>query len=83
LANVITVPKSHASSGQLEIRAILEAPTTDSWRSIAAPELAYRADIDGLRAVAVLSVVGFHASPQLITGGFIGVDIFSSSSPDI
>ena len=36
----------------------------------------YRADIDGLRAVAVLSVVGFHAFPGLIKGGFIGIDIF-------
>lgn len=38
--------------------------------------LKYRADIDGLRAVAVLSVVGFHAYPQWFRGGFIGVDIF-------
>ncbi|MRW87091.1 acyltransferase family protein [Pseudoduganella sp. FT26W] len=36
----------------------------------------YRADIDGLRAVAVLSVVVFHAFPQALRGGFIGVDIF-------
>lgn len=36
----------------------------------------YRADVDGLRALAVLSVVGFHAFPSLIGSGFIGVDIF-------
>jgi peptidoglycan/LPS O-acetylase OafA/YrhL len=36
----------------------------------------YRADIDGLRAVAVLSVVGFHAFPSWVRGGFIGVDVF-------
>lgn len=36
----------------------------------------YRPDIDGLRAIAVLSVIGFHAFPEKITSGFIGVDIF-------
>jgi peptidoglycan/LPS O-acetylase OafA/YrhL len=36
----------------------------------------YRPDIDGLRAVAVLAVVAFHAFPSWIRGGFIGVDVF-------
>ena len=36
----------------------------------------YRPDIDGLRAIAVLSVITFHAFPSLLQGGFVGVDIF-------
>jgi len=36
----------------------------------------YRADLDGLRAIAVLSVVVFHIDEVLIPGGFVGVDIF-------
>ena len=39
-------------------------------------QLDYRPDIDGLRALAVLSVVLFHAFPQYIRGGFVGVDVF-------
>ena len=36
----------------------------------------YRPDIDGLRALAVLMVVAFHAAPGKVPGGFVGVDVF-------
>lgn len=56
--------------------------TSADYRSI--PSLAlsplttgpYRPDIDGLRALAVMSVVLYHAFPKWITGGYVGVDIF-------
>lgn len=38
--------------------------------------LSYRRDIDGLRALAVLLVVVFHAFPKSMGGGYIGVDVF-------
>lgn len=36
----------------------------------------YRPDIDGLRAVAVIAVLVFHATPTVLLGGFNGVDMF-------
>ena len=38
--------------------------------------IAYRPDIDGLRAIAVLSVVFFHLSRPMLPGGYLGVDMF-------
>jgi peptidoglycan/LPS O-acetylase OafA/YrhL len=36
----------------------------------------YRAEIDGLRAVAVIPVIFFHAGFEMFSGGFVGVDVF-------
>jgi peptidoglycan/LPS O-acetylase OafA/YrhL len=55
---------SLAPSRQALITRVRSAPAT------------YRADIDGLRGVAVLAVVAFHAFPALLRGGFVGVDVF-------
>lgn len=36
----------------------------------------YRPDVDGLRAIAILTVVGYHAGLPVMRGGFVGVDVF-------
>ena len=48
----------------------LSDPRTDE------AHLGYRPDIDGLRAIAIVAVVLFHAFPDNFSGGFIGVDVF-------
>src|SRR6202045_304631 len=46
------------------------------WPDLSQPSDRYRPDIDGLRAIAVMLVMNFHAFPEAMPGGFIGVDIF-------
>ncbi len=45
-------------------------------RQPAAHHIAYRPEVDGLRAIAVVSVILFHAGATWPGGGFVGVDIF-------
>lgn len=63
-------------------------PPARAWNTLVSPSFElvgrpktagyfdYRPDIDGLRAIAVLAVIGFHAFPAWIRGGFVGVDVF-------
>jgi len=59
----------------------IEAPVAEAEKGeretfVNVPALKYRADVDGLRAVAVLSVLAFHVGFSRTQGGFIGVDVF-------
>ena len=59
---------------------ITTCPSTNGRRSVknfnSSDYITFRPDVDGMRAIAVLSVVLFHMWPQTIRGGYIGVDIF-------
>ena len=45
-------------------------------RTLAGVQPSFRADIQGLRAIAVIAVMVFHIWPQFARGGYIGVDVF-------
>ena len=47
-----------------------------SLQNKSTPSNTYRADITGLRALAVISVLIFHIFPSYLPGGYLGVDIF-------
>ena len=52
------------------------APATPESKSSSRSPAAYRPDIDGLRALAIIPVLLFHGGFSAFRGGFVGVDVF-------
>lgn len=72
----MTLSSVNRHQKDLSICAKLLDHNTMTMRHLDLHQKKYRPDIDGLRAVAVLAVVVFHAFPNLLKGGFVGVDVF-------
>jgi glycosyltransferase involved in cell wall biosynthesis len=65
------------------LRGRADLPISSEKDARAVPQLrhpAYIPGIDGLRAVAVLSVMLYHLDPRIVPGGFVGVDVFFAAS---
>lgn len=61
------------SMNHYESQGSFEAPSRSTH---GASPIQYRGDIDGIRAIAVVFVLIFHAFPTALRGGFVGVDVF-------
>jgi peptidoglycan/LPS O-acetylase OafA/YrhL len=72
--NVVRDPSKAAGSGSQPGEP--ERVPTRAFTKDLRDHPAYRADVDGLRALAIIPVLLFHAFPTVVPGGFVGVDIF-------
>ena len=67
---------AHTVDPELLQRDSVAAAVPDSSAMQRAEPRGFRADIQGLRAIAVALVLAFHLWPDQLTGGFVGVDVF-------
>jgi peptidoglycan/LPS O-acetylase OafA/YrhL len=67
-----------ATGDRLELKNSIEVKHSEEQidPGLAKPAGKFRPDIEGLRAVAVLAVIGFHADLPFLPGGYVGVDVF-------
>ncbi|EQC35254.1 hypothetical protein SDRG_07482 [Saprolegnia diclina VS20] len=72
----VLVESPHTSPMDDGVLLELETPPNDNAVAKTTTTHTYRPDVDGLRTLAVVPVLVFHAYPTLLPGGFIGVDIF-------
>jgi peptidoglycan/LPS O-acetylase OafA/YrhL len=76
----VTAPRRRTSAARIAmLRPAPGGPLAPDWSPAAGDHArtpGHRADVDGLRAVAVLAVVAYHAGADWMPGGFAGVDVF-------
>ena len=69
-------PPESVERGELTATSMQITTDTAATRTAKAHSSNYLPHIDGLRAIAVLMVVGFHAGVPFLSGGYVGVDVF-------
>lgn len=72
---ILNIFHSDCSFGSADVLAMRPISTRIS-HSVSNHTMEYRREIDGLRALAVLPVILFHAGFETFSGGFVGVDVF-------